>query len=107
MRYDDNGNGRISCAEARAHGIMAGTVLAPGIWWNKHSADGRNVNQLTPQDETDMGASGSFYDVRVFVEAVWVEVVYCVFRRGRRGAPVGWHGSCLCRDWTGPGDGTD
>ena len=52
------------------HGIMAGTVLAPGIWWNKHSVDGRNVNQLTPQDETDMGASGSFYDVRVFVEAV-------------------------------------
>ena len=50
--------------------IMAGTVLAPGIWWNKHSVDGRNVNQLTPQDETDMGASASFYDVRVFVEAV-------------------------------------
>ncbi len=48
--------------------IMAGTVLAPGIWWSKHSADGRNVNQLTPQDETDMGASASFYDVRVFVE---------------------------------------
>jgi len=47
---------------------MAGTVLAPGIWWNKHSPDGRNVNQLTPQDETDMGASASFYDVRVFVE---------------------------------------
>ena len=48
--------------------IMAGTVLAPGIWWNKHSPDGRNVNQLTSQDETDMGASASFYDVRVFVE---------------------------------------
>ena len=48
--------------------IMAGTVLAPGIWWNKHSPDGRNVNQLTPQDETDMGGSASFYDVRVFVE---------------------------------------
>ena len=44
------------------------TVLAPGIWWNKHSPDGRNVNQLTPQDETDMGSSASFYDVRVFVE---------------------------------------
>ena len=44
--------------------------LTAGIWWNKHSADGRNVNQLTPQDETDMGASASFYDVRVFVEAV-------------------------------------
>ncbi len=50
--------------------IMPGTVLAPGIWWNKHSADGRNVNQLTPQDETDMGASASFYDVRVCVEPI-------------------------------------
>lgn len=47
--------------------IVAGTVLAPGIWWAKHSPDGRNVNQLTPQDETDMGGSASFYDVRVQV----------------------------------------
>ena len=47
---------------------MPGTVLAPGIWWSKHSPDRRNVNRLTPQDETDMGASASFYDVRVRVE---------------------------------------
>lgn len=49
---------------------MAGTIPALGTWWNKHSPDVRNVNQLTPQDETYMGASGSFYDVRVFVESV-------------------------------------
>ena len=45
-----------------------GSDSQPGIWWSKRSADGRNVNQLTPQDETDMGASASLYDVRVFVE---------------------------------------
>lgn len=48
-------------------GIVPGTVLAPGLWWAKHSPDGRNINQITPQDETDMGASASFYDTRVYV----------------------------------------
>ncbi len=47
--------------------IIPGTVLAPGIWWSKFSPDGRNINQITPQDETDMGASARFYDTRVFV----------------------------------------
>ena len=65
-----NERGEVGLTARVTEEIMPGTVLAPGIWWNKHSADGRNVNQLTPQDETDMGASGSFYDVRVFVEAV-------------------------------------
>lgn len=50
--------------------IIPGTVLAPGIWWNKDSPDGRNINQITPQDETDMGASASFYDTLVIVEPV-------------------------------------
>ena len=65
-----NGLGEVRLTARVTDDIMAGTVLAPGIWWNKHSVDGRNVNQLTPQDETDMGASGSFYDVRVCVERV-------------------------------------
>jgi anaerobic selenocysteine-containing dehydrogenase len=50
--------------------IVPGTVLAPGIWWNKFSPDGRNINRITPQDETDMGASASFYDTLVTVEVV-------------------------------------
>ena len=65
-----NGLGEVGLTARVTDDIMPGTVLAPGIWWNKHSADGRNVNQLTPQDETDMGASGSFYDVRVRVESI-------------------------------------
>lgn len=48
-------------------GIIPGTVLAPGIWWNKHSPDGRNINQITPQHETDMGGGACFYDTRVWV----------------------------------------
>jgi anaerobic selenocysteine-containing dehydrogenase len=47
--------------------VIAGTVLAPGVWWAKHSPDGRNINQVTPQDEADMGAGALFYDVLVTV----------------------------------------
>ncbi|HEX8680925.1 MAG TPA: molybdopterin oxidoreductase family protein [Ardenticatenaceae bacterium] len=53
--------------------IIPGTVLAPGIWWARFSPDGRNINQITPQDEADMGAGALFYDVRVWVERVRVE----------------------------------
>ncbi len=52
--------------------IIAGTVLAPGVWWNKLSPDGRNINQITPQDEADMGAGALFYDVQVWVEPLTV-----------------------------------
>ena len=65
-----NGLGEVGLTARVTDDSMAGTAPAPGIWWNKHSGDGRNVNQLTPQYGTDMGASGSFYDVRVRVEAV-------------------------------------
>jgi anaerobic selenocysteine-containing dehydrogenase len=49
--------------------IVAGTVLAPGIWWAKDSPDHRNINQITPQDEADMGAGACFYDTQVWVQA--------------------------------------
>jgi anaerobic selenocysteine-containing dehydrogenase len=62
-----NDLGEVELTAAITEGIIPGTVLAPGIWWAKHSPDGRNINQITPQDETDMGASASFYDTRVFV----------------------------------------
>lgn len=52
--------------------IIPGTVLAPGIWWAKHSGDGRNINQVTAQTETDMGAAACFYDTRVWVIPVAV-----------------------------------
>jgi len=48
--------------------IVPGTVLAPGVWWNKFSMDERNINQITPQSETDMGGGATFYDTTVNVE---------------------------------------
>jgi len=48
--------------------IVPGTVLAPGVWWAKFSPDGRNINQVTPPDEADMGAGALFYDATVWVE---------------------------------------
>lgn len=61
------------CVHLRAHvseGIIAGTVLAPGVWWAKFSPDGRNINQVTSQDEADMGAGALFYDVLVQVRVL-------------------------------------
>ncbi len=60
--------GRVQLTARVTEGVIPGTVLAPGIWWNKLSADGRNVNQLTAQSEADMGAGAVFYDVRVQIE---------------------------------------
>lgn len=62
-----NALGSVELVAAVTTAIVPGTVLAPGIWWNKFSPDGRNINQITPQDETDMGGSASFYDTLVTV----------------------------------------
>jgi len=50
--------------------IVPGTVLAPGIWWAKHSPGGRSINQITSQDEADMGAGALFYDAVVHVTPI-------------------------------------
>jgi anaerobic selenocysteine-containing dehydrogenase len=50
--------------------VVRGTAVAPSVWWNKLGGDGRSINQLTPQDEADMGSGALFYDVRARVEPV-------------------------------------
>ncbi|GIV80327.1 MAG: molybdopterin containing oxidoreductase [Litorilinea sp.] len=62
-----NQRGRLTLRAVVTADIVPGTVLVPGIWWAKLSPDGRNVNQLTAQDEADMGAGATFYDVLVWV----------------------------------------
>ena len=62
-----NGLGAVQLTAEITDAIVPGTVLAPGIWWAKFSPDGRNINQVTPQDEADMGAGARFYDVLVTV----------------------------------------
>jgi anaerobic selenocysteine-containing dehydrogenase len=64
--HNENGSVQLTCQITTD--IMPGTVLAPGVWWSKLSPDGRNINQLTSQEEADMGAGALFYDVRVFVQ---------------------------------------
>ena len=45
-----------------------GVVVALSIWWKKLAADGRNANELTSQQLTDMGRAPTFYDCLVEVE---------------------------------------
>jgi len=65
-----NEYGTVQLTAQVTESIIPGTVLAPGIWWNKFSGDGRNINQVTPPDETDMGGGATFYDTLVWVELV-------------------------------------
>jgi hypothetical protein len=48
-------------------------VNGMGIWWRKMGLNGTNVNELTSQQLTDLGAGPVFYDCWVEVE-VEVEV---------------------------------
>jgi anaerobic selenocysteine-containing dehydrogenase len=44
-----------------------GVVVAPSIWWQKLSPDGRNANAVTSQALTDLGRAATFYDCLVEV----------------------------------------
>ncbi len=65
-----NEYGQVRLTAQVTENIVPGTVLAPGVWWNKFSGDGRNINQITPPGETDMGGGAIFYDAVVWVEPV-------------------------------------
>jgi anaerobic selenocysteine-containing dehydrogenase len=45
-----------------------GVVVAPSVWWKKHSRDRRNANDLTSQRTADLGGAATFYDCLVEVE---------------------------------------
>ncbi|MDY7577883.1 molybdopterin oxidoreductase family protein [Herbaspirillum sp. RTI4] len=47
-----------------------GVVVGLSIWWKKFASDGKNVNEVTSQNLTDMGRGPTFYDVLVQVESV-------------------------------------
>ena len=68
-----NEYGQVRLTAQVTENIVPGTVLAPGIWWNKFSGTGRNINQVTPPGETDMGGGAIFYDAVVWVEPVAAE----------------------------------
>ena len=59
--------------EARAQvsdATRPGVVAAWGVWWHKLTSGGRNVNAVTSQALTDLGASPTFYDCHVQIERV-------------------------------------
>ncbi|MBI3962479.1 MAG: molybdopterin oxidoreductase family protein, partial [Deinococcus sp.] len=65
--YNDRGTFfATACVTERTR---AGVVVAPSIWWNKHSPGGCNVNATTSQLLTDMGRGATFYDNLVEVSA--------------------------------------
>jgi anaerobic selenocysteine-containing dehydrogenase len=45
-----------------------GVVVAPSVWWKKHSPDGGNANNLTAQRIADLGGGATYYDCTVHVE---------------------------------------
>jgi anaerobic selenocysteine-containing dehydrogenase len=64
--FNDRGSYRLRArVDARPR---PGVVVAPSVWWKKHSPDRRNANNLTSQRTTDIGGGATFYDCRVQVE---------------------------------------
>jgi anaerobic selenocysteine-containing dehydrogenase len=50
----------------------AGLVVGLSVWWKKLGRDGKNANEVTSQQLTDMGRAPTFYDTLVQVERVVV-----------------------------------
>ncbi|WKW11156.1 molybdopterin oxidoreductase family protein [Pseudogemmatithrix spongiicola] len=65
----ENDRGHFTARARLREGIREAVAWAPGIWWAKLSTDGRNVNAVTSQKLTDMGAGPTFYDCLVEIRA--------------------------------------
>lgn len=65
-----NARGSYECHAAVNQRARPGVVNGLGIWWRKFGVSGTNVNELTSQALTDLGAAPTFYDCVVQVEAV-------------------------------------
>lgn len=61
----ENERGSVELALRITDEVVRGTVVAPSIWWNKLSEHKRNINWLTPPDESDMGGGALFFEVPV------------------------------------------
>ena len=64
-----NQRGDYRCKMKVSPRARAGVVNGMGIWWRKLGLDGKNVNELTSQNLTDLGRAPTFYDCLVEVEA--------------------------------------
>ncbi len=64
-----NKRGSYRCKLKISQRARVGVVNGLGVWWRKFGLDGSNVNELTSQALTDIGAAPTFYDCLVQVEA--------------------------------------
>jgi anaerobic selenocysteine-containing dehydrogenase len=49
--------------------VAPGVAVAESVWWPKHHAGGKGINQLTSAELTDLGGCARFHDGLVQVEA--------------------------------------
>ncbi|RYF21894.1 MAG: molybdopterin oxidoreductase family protein, partial [Comamonadaceae bacterium] len=63
-----NDRGSYECHATVSERARPGVVNGLGIWWRKFGLNGTNVNELTSQALTDLGAAPTFYDCAVQVE---------------------------------------
>ncbi|VVD88709.1 molybdopterin-containing oxidoreductase family protein [Pandoraea terrigena] len=63
--FNDRGtlNARARVTEKAREGVVVGL----SIWWKKLAADGKNANEVTSQQLTDLGRAPTFYDCLVEV----------------------------------------
>ena len=65
-----NPRGEYVCKAVVSRRARPGVVNGLGVWWRKLGLAGTNVNQLTSQKLTDMGAGPTFYDCLVEIARV-------------------------------------
>ena len=63
-----NDRGSYLCKADVCERARPGVVNGLGVWWRKYGLGGTNVNELTSQRLTDLGAGPTFYDCLVEVE---------------------------------------
>jgi anaerobic selenocysteine-containing dehydrogenase len=63
-----NDRGEYRCKAQVSGRARPGVVNGLGVWWRKLGLHGTNVNQLTSQQLTDLGAGPVFYDCLVEVQ---------------------------------------
>ena len=62
-----NARGTYVCKAAVTERARIGVVNGLGVWWRKLGLAGTNVNEVTSQQLTDLGAGPTFYDCAVEV----------------------------------------
>ncbi|MEO7939180.1 MAG: molybdopterin oxidoreductase family protein [Burkholderiaceae bacterium] len=64
-----NQRGDYRCKLVVSSRARPGVVNGLSVWWRKLGMDGKNINELTSQQLTDIGRSPTFHDCAVQIEA--------------------------------------